>query len=101
MPLTCRRAVTKVHAACALSREVPLAPMSRFGPAPPTGLTVFAVAIDPQLGEIDTPNGRVTFVQPVGVTASEKQRMPDRSTDDVLGELAVANPLLITDPSRA
>ncbi len=30
---------------------------------PPTGLTVFAFAVDPQLGSIETPNGRVTFLQ--------------------------------------
>jgi len=69
--------------------------------APPTGLTVFAFTVDPELGQIQTPNGAVIFLQAVGVTAAEKERMLATSTADVLGELASTNPLLITDPSRA
>lgn len=69
--------------------------------APPTGLTVFAVTVDPQLGAIQTPNGRLTFLQLVGVTAAEKERMVASSTSAVLAELAAGNPLLVTDPGRA
>ncbi len=67
--------------------------------APPTALTVFAFAVDPELGEIDTPNGRVVFLQAVGVTAEEKERMLAGSTAEVLAGLG--DPLLLTDPSRA
>ncbi|MGW5481566.1 suppressor of fused domain protein [Streptomyces sp. NPDC004008] len=68
--------------------------------APPTGLTVFAFTADPQLGTIDTPNGKVTFLQAVGVTAEEKGAMTDSSTAQVLQALAAGNPLLVTDPAR-
>jgi hypothetical protein len=55
---------------------------------------------------MQTPNGRLTFLQLVGVTAAEKERMVASSTSAVLAELAAANPLLVTDragrdPSRA
>ncbi|MEU6370833.1 suppressor of fused domain protein [Streptomyces sp. NPDC046931] len=70
------------------------------GEVPPTGLTVFAFTADPQLGTIDTPNGKVTFLQAVGVTAEEKGAMTDSSTAQVLQALAAGNPLLVTDPAR-
>lgn len=69
--------------------------------APPSGLTAFAVTIDSQLGVVATPHGEVAFLQLVGITAVEKQRMQEASTVAVLTELAVGNPLLITDPARA
>ncbi len=67
--------------------------------APATGLTVFAFVVDPELGEIDTPNGRVVFLQAVGVTAEEKGWMLASSTAGVLADRG--DPLLLTDPSRA
>jgi hypothetical protein len=69
--------------------------------APATGLTVYAITIDRQLGQIRTPNGRVRFLQVVGVTAAEKDRMLTTSTADVLKDMAESNALLLTDPSRA
>ena len=69
--------------------------------APPTRLSVYAVTTDPQLGEISTPNGRLEFLQVVGVTAAEKEQMVATSTGVVLAALAVTNPLLLTDPARA
>jgi hypothetical protein len=69
--------------------------------APGTGLTVYAVLTDPQLGQISTPNGQVTFFQFVGVTAAEKEQMFASSTAAVLAVIAQGNPLLITDPGRA
>jgi hypothetical protein len=68
--------------------------------APPTRLTVFALTVDPQLGRVRTPNGDVTFLQVVGITATEKARMLGSSTEEVLEELAYGNPLLVTDPGR-
>ena len=67
--------------------------------APATGLTVFAFAVDPELGEIDTPNGRVVFLQAIGVTAEEKGWMLASSTAGVLADRG--DPLLLTDPARA
>lgn len=69
--------------------------------APATGLSVYAVTTDQQLGRISTPNGTVQFLQVVGVTGAEKDRMLATSTAEVLTELARDNPLLITDPHRA
>lgn len=68
--------------------------------APPTGLTVWAFTTDAELGRISTPNGRVQFLQAVGVTAAEKARMIDTSTGEVLAGIAHGNPLLITSPRR-
>lgn len=69
--------------------------------APWSGLTAFAVTLDPQLGVIATPHGEVAFLQLVGVTAAEKERMQSSSRAAVLAELAGGSPLLITDPARA
>lgn len=68
--------------------------------APPTELRVWAFTLDPQLGRIDTPNGKVEFLQAVGVSNGEKAEMLATSTADVLARLADENPLLITDPAR-
>ncbi|WP_406354295.1 suppressor of fused domain protein [Streptomyces sp. NBC_00658] len=69
--------------------------------APPTGLTVFAFMEDPQLGTINTPHGKVIFLQAVGITAEEKARMLESSMEQVLELLAQGNPQLVTDPARA
>ncbi|SEL57982.1 suppressor of fused domain protein [Streptacidiphilus jiangxiensis] len=68
--------------------------------APPTGLTVYALLEDPQLGTIGTPHGRVVFLQVVGVSAAEKEEMLQAGTETVLARLAAADPLLVTDPAR-
>jgi hypothetical protein len=68
--------------------------------APPSELTVYALTLDPQLGRIDTPNGKVEFLQAVGVSSREKGVMVETSTATVLTGLAEGNPLLITDPHR-
>ncbi|GAA2814169.1 suppressor of fused domain protein [Crossiella cryophila] len=69
--------------------------------APPTGLTGFALTVDPGLGELVTPNGKVLFLQAVGITPAEQTRIREHGADTVLAELATGNPLLITDPARA
>lgn len=69
--------------------------------APDTTLTVYAVTPDPELGRIETPNGRVEFLQVVGITAGEKELMVNTSTAEVLADLARSNNLLLTDPGRA
>lgn len=68
--------------------------------APTTELTTFAVALDPQLGAIDTDNGRVAFLLLVGVTDAERDAMMASSTATVLETLAVGNELLVTDVRR-
>lgn len=53
---------------------------------------MYALTLDPQLGQIETPNGKVMFLQIVGVTAQEKADMLASSTADVLTGLAEHNP---------
>jgi hypothetical protein len=67
-----------------------------------TNLTALAVARDPQFPDlVDSPNGAFAFLQLIGITADELGRMKDSSTAAVLADLAVGNPLLITNPTRA
>jgi hypothetical protein len=55
---------------------------------------------DPQLGTIDTPHGRVVFVQVVGITLDELNATEEWSTNGFLEVLAGRDPLLITDLAR-
>lgn len=66
-----------------------------------TALTALAFAEDPQLPMIDTPNGKVQFIQMVGITKDELQAM---QTWNTLGLLEVCQPYMpyyITDLTRA
>jgi hypothetical protein len=65
---------------------------------PPTRLTVLALTQDTELPERQTPNGRLGFLQLVGVTADQKAHMLARTTAEVLAELQSGNPLLVTTP---
>jgi len=69
--------------------------------APPTGLTAFAFTEDPVFGTVPGPFGDVTFVQLVGVTGAERERMSEAGNDAVLDGLRAADPLLVTDLARA
>ena len=62
-----------------------------------TDLTTFAVTLDPQLGEVDTENGRVAFLLLVGVTDAERDQMVATSTAEVLARLGADNCLFVTD----
>jgi hypothetical protein len=66
-----------------------------------TKLTTFAVAVDPQLGKIDTENGHVSFLLLIGVTDAERDEMLAKGTANVLDRLRATNPLLITDLRRS
>jgi len=59
-----------------------------------------AFTSDVKLPKIRTPNGSVEFVQVVGITAAELERMQETSTAAVLQDLARATPELVTDPGR-
>ena len=63
----------------------------------PTRLTAVAFTLDPLLGAIDTPNGRMEFLLVVGITQDELNRMKASSTAEVLEQITG----LITDPARA
>lgn len=61
-------------------------------------------APDPELGKIDTPHGEVTFLQMVGITSKELERLKANPTTDevkkLVDEMRKDNPLLITDLTR-
>jgi Suppressor of fused protein (SUFU) len=65
----------------------------------PTRLTAVAFTLDPQLGAINTPHGKVEFLLVVGITTEELERMKSTSTAAVLEELSTSTSL-VTDPSR-
>lgn len=70
----------------------------RVGDAPPTQLTAFAIALDPQLGRIETPSGRVEFLQLVGITGAELDEMGSTSTRAVLARRQAGDPLMVLRP---
>jgi hypothetical protein len=65
-----------------------------------TDIRAVAFATDSQLGAIDTPHGRLTFLQVVGLTHDELGAIKDWNTGGLLEVLAEGNPLLVTDLSR-
>ncbi|MGF6846507.1 hypothetical protein QFZ51_001742 [Chitinophaga sp. W3I9] len=69
-----------------------------------TEITAFVLALDPELGRIETPHGEVSFLQLVGITNAELERlMRNPTTTEVatlISELKKDNPLLITDLNR-
>ncbi|MFB0840692.1 suppressor of fused domain protein [Paenibacillus oleatilyticus] len=66
-----------------------------------TLLTALAFAKDPELPAIDTPNGRVEFLQMVGITRDELEAMQTWNTLGVLSVCLDHMPHYITDLSRA
>ena len=84
----------------------PFGPGHRLDPggpitgSPDTRLTAVAFTPDPELPSLHTLNGSVDFLQVVGITAAELERMQQSSTATVLHELARSTPLLVTDPAR-
>ena len=69
-----------------------------------TEIEGFVFTIDPELGKIETPHGEVTFLQMVGITKTELERLnynPVTSeVEKLINELKKDNPLLITDLNR-
>ncbi len=70
-----------------------------------TNLVAIVFTLDPELREIDTPHGKLTFLQMVGITSEELEDL--RSSEDRMGavgklvdELRKDNPLLITELTR-
>ncbi|MGW5315843.1 suppressor of fused domain protein [Nocardia thailandica] len=60
-----------------------------------------AVITDPELGAIGTPNGRVEFLQIVGLTEAEYDAARRWRTRELLRALRPRLPLWVTDPARA
>ncbi len=69
-----------------------------------TDIVGIAFTLDPELRKINTPHGEVSFLQMVGLTSKEIERLKQNpKTDEVkklLDELRETNPLLITDLNR-
>ncbi len=64
-----------------------------------------AFVSDPELGKVQTPHGEVSFLQMVGLTANEMNRITSASSaydevKKVLDEIKTTNPLMITDLLR-
>lgn len=66
----------------------------------PTRLTGLVMAEDPELGAIDTPNGRMVFVQCVAVTADELEAVRQWDAAKFLDAMARRDPLFVTDLER-
>lgn len=66
-----------------------------------TLIRAIALTADPQLGTIETPNGRVVFLQVVGLALDEHAACSDWHTAHVLDLLRETDPLLVTDLDRA
>ena len=69
-----------------------------------TDITGLVFALDPELGRIDTPHGEVSFLQMVGITSKELERLQANPTtgevERLINELKETNPLLLTDLNR-
>ncbi|MGI9527821.1 MAG: suppressor of fused domain protein [Weeksellaceae bacterium] len=69
-----------------------------------TEITALAFIQDPELKKIDTPHGEVQFLQIVGITSSEYEKLKLNPTKEeakkLLDKLQKDNPLLITDLNR-
>ncbi|AIQ54963.1 suppressor of fused domain protein [Paenibacillus sp. FSL R7-0331] len=65
-----------------------------------TKLTALAFTDDPELPAIDTPNGRVEFLQMVGITADELEAMTTWNTNAFLHAAEEELPCYITDLLR-
>lgn len=69
-----------------------------------TDITAVAFVIDPELGEIDTPNGHIQFLQIVGLTTAEfevlQQDPVTTRTEELIQRMRTDNPLLVTDLNR-
>lgn len=67
----------------------------------PTGLEAMIFRADPVLKTIETPNGRVTFVEAIAITQDEYELVMNRGTEELLPRLLAANPLAIVDIERS
>ena len=66
-----------------------------------TKLTALGFRIDPELGELGTPNGHFTFLQAVALTGDEMDAMMCWNGEKFLAALEKQIPLCITDLPRA
>ncbi len=65
-----------------------------------TKLTALGFRVDPELGEMDTPNGHMAFLQAVGLTEDEMDAMMCWNGEKFLKGLEQYLPLCVTDLGR-
>ncbi len=67
-----------------------------------TDITGLAFLLDPEMGEIATPNGKVQFLQIYGITNKELKAIKGDNSDakQLIDSARASNPLLITDLLR-
>ena len=65
-----------------------------------TQLTALAFTHDPELAEIDTPNGKMEFIQMIGISEDELEAMQTWNTLGVLQAGIRQIPSYITDLTR-
>lgn len=63
-------------------------------------MRALAFTRDPELGEIDTPHGRMIFLQAVGLTLDEHEACERWNTLKILDLIAPRTPLFVTDIHR-
>ena len=68
----------------------------------PTDIVGLAFVDDPTLFPVDSPHGRIDFVQGFGITESELSDLKSktRTVKEILAQHRITNPLLITDLAR-
>ena len=66
----------------------------------PTDLTAIAFITDAELSEISTSNGKVKFLQVIGITQEEMKEVEGENYMEFFNRLQKGNPLLITDLKR-
>lgn len=80
-------------------------PMNFQASMPDTQLAGLAICLDPELGSIETVNGRVSFLQVVGITKDELGRCREASaandsSDCLFQALKTQSPMLVMDFER-
>jgi suppressor of fused-like protein len=65
-----------------------------------TTLSALIFSTDPQLGEIDTPNGKVKFLSAIGITAEEHTFADEKGPETLLAKLLSKNPLGVVNLKR-
>jgi hypothetical protein len=65
-----------------------------------TNLVALIFSLDPILTTLDTPNGTVKFLRPIGLTSCEYHFADKNGSDELLARLLSSNPLGIVDLRR-
>lgn len=68
-----------------------------------TAMVALLIVRDPELGHIDTPHGKVDFLQLVGITQDEVDALFEKkiTASQLQDALMAGNPLLLTDLNRS